>query len=405
MLASLLPRPLSCPRWPALLLLLGLLAALPAQAQRLDFQALGEQLAARGDALTSRYVPSDGLAASQGFSDLYLDGFERKGLEYQFGALDRRALLEIEAGFGRLISLAAREARPEDVRQAWLALRPQLLAAGQRVAARNATASPLAIAGQTGLILLREGIEALLVITALVTVLRRGGNADKVPAVWGGVMLALLASLGVAALLGMGRNVLGIPRETLEGLTVLSAAAVLAYVSCWLFARRDAARWQGYLTAQVDAAASTGSLLGISAAAFLAVFREGAETVLFVAALSRGTEDWSAVAAGAMAGCIGIGLLYVAMTRLSLKLPVGRLFAGMALLLLVLAFSFVAQGVTSLQVSGGLPSSQLGGMPTMPMAGINLSLEALLGYVALAGGLGVLWILERHRLAPGKADV
>jgi high-affinity iron transporter len=378
------------------LLIAALCTAWPAHAERVDYEGMAAQLVARGDALVANYKPAAGIAASQGFSDLYIEGFETRGLEYQLGSLDRNALTQAENAFSRLISLTARDAPTAEVRQAWHVLRPMLVEAGKRVAARNTQTSRAAVVFQAAIIVLREGSEAMLVLMALVAVLRRSGSADKAPAVWWGLGLALVASFGLAALLQEGGALMGLRRETLEGLTVLSAAVVLAYVSCWLLARRDARRWQTYLTAQIDAAANTGSLLGVGLTAFLAVFREGAETILFIAALSAGTEDWIAVALGCVLGVAGIVALYFALVRLSLRVPIGPMFTGMGLLLSLLAFSYVSQGVTSLQVSGVLPSTPILPAAAAQVPGLNLSIESIAAQTALTVFVVVIWLWQRH---------
>ncbi len=385
------------------LMIAALCTAWSARAERIDYEALAAELVARGDALAAGYRPAAGIAASQGFSDLYIEGFETRGLEYQLGSLDHDALAQAEGAFSRLIGLAAREAGSAEVQQAWRTLRPMLIEAGRLVAARNAGTGRAAIVAQAAIIVLREGSEAMLVLMALVAVLRRSGSADKAPAVWWGVAIALTASLGLAAVLQEGGALLGVRRETLEGLTVLSASVVLAYVSCWLLARRDARRWQRYLTAQIDAAAKTGSLLGVGLTAFLAVFREGAETLLFIAALSVGTEDWTAVALGCLLGGAGIAALYFALARLSLRVPIGPLFTAMGLLLSLLAFSFISQGITSLQVSGVLPSTPMFSVPTVRLPGLNLSVEAIAAQTALVVFVVAVWLWQRHVAAtPAK---
>jgi high-affinity iron transporter len=379
-----------------LLLIAALCTAWPARAERIDYEAVAAQLVAKGDALAKNYTPATGIAASQGFSDLYIEGFETRGLEYQLGSFDRDALTQTESAFSRLISLTAREAGSAEVQQAWQTLRPMLIEAGRRIAARNTQTSRAAIVAQAALIVLREGLEAMLVLMALVTVLRRSGRADKTPAVWWGLAAALAASLGLAAVLQEGGVLLNVRRETLEGLTVLSASVVLAYVSCWLLARRDARRWQTYLTAQIDAAANTGSLLGIGLTAFLAVFREGAETLLFIAALSMGTEDWTAVGLGGLIGGAGIAALYLALVRLSLRMPIGPMFTGMGLLLSLLALSFVSQGVTSLQVSGVLSFTPMLSVTTVRVPGFNLSVESIAAQTALTVFVVLVWLWQRH---------
>jgi len=119
------------------------------------------------------------------------------------------------------------------------------------------------LALQSFLVLLREGFEAILLIAALGAYLRRAGAADKLPVLYWGVSWALAASAVTNLLFSLFLERVGAARETLEGIVMLVAAAILFYVSYWLFANRKAARWQAYIRHQIDQALSRGSLLAL----------------------------------------------------------------------------------------------------------------------------------------------
>jgi high-affinity iron transporter len=379
-------------------LLLGA-ALLPFSVRAEGFAAVAERLAAEGDAAVAAYDPADGFAVADAVSGLYFDVFEASGMEAAVGARDGARKSHLESRFGEVIGLAGRSADKPAVEAAWAGLRAELVAEGKALDGTDAGFWSLML--QAFLILLREGFEAILVVTALVAYLRRIGAPDKVRVVYHGVGWALAASLLAAWLLAAVFEISGAGREALEGVVMLVAAGVLAYVSHWLLARRDAARWQHYIRGQIDAAVSRGSLFTLGFAAFLAVFREGAETVLFYQALAAQATDGTlplwigfAVAAVALAG------VYAALRNASQRLPLGLFFGATAVLLFVLAVSFAGGGILELQEAGWVGITPLAGWPRLPAIGLYPTLETVVAQLALAAlSLAGATLLLRRRAA------
>jgi high-affinity iron transporter len=170
-------------------------------------------------------------------------------------------------------------------------------------------------------------------------------------------------------------------REAIEGLTMLAAAGVLFYVSYWLLSKLEAQRWMAYLQRKIGKAEN---VWAIGAVAFLAVYREGVETVLFYEALTgigRPAPIWGGMAAGAvLLGAIGIAIF-----RFGLRLPLRPLFAVTGGLLYLMAFIFLGQGVHELQEAGWLPETAVGGAPRVSGLGIYPTLEAVFAQVVLVG--------------------
>ena len=131
------------------------------------------------------------------------------------------------------------------------------------------------------IIVLREGLEALLVVVALLSFVRQSGNADKGGYVWGGAVFGLGASivLGLIIHFTLGKAFSGEHRELMEGISGLFAAAMLLYVSYWLHSKASLGAWHKYISQRTTQALATGSLIGLGLLSFLAVFREGGETV------------------------------------------------------------------------------------------------------------------------------
>ena len=145
---------------------------------------------------------------------------------------------------------------------------------------------------QAAVILLREGLEAMLVIAALAGYLTKAGAAHRIQALYGGALAAVGASIIAAWLFAVLNS--GEHSDILEGIIILFAAALMLYVSGWLMVKQDPRGWQEYLAHKADTALSQDTVWAVGALAFLAVFREGAETVLFINALATAEGGWSA---------------------------------------------------------------------------------------------------------------
>jgi len=183
-------------------------------------------------------------------------------------------------------------------------------------------------------------------------------------------------------------------------IVLLAAAAVLFHVSFWLLSKREAAAWTAYVKGQVESAARSGRAWALGLAAFLAVFREGAETVLFYQALALSTPGQGpAMAGGFVVALLALVLLFLAMRHLSLKLPLGLFFGATAGLLFVLAVSFAGKGVLELQEGRWLPITPLDGWPKLEWLGLfptaeGMAAQALLVMPMLAA---LTWHVARRK--------
>lgn len=203
-------------------------------------------------------------------------------------------------------------------------------------------------------IVVREGFEAILIIIAVLSVLRRIGATHAVRWVHAGWIAAL--AFGVAAwfLSDFALRSTGLQRELLEGITSLFAVVILLYLGLWLHRRAQIGRWKSFIEDQVKAALTTERLFALTSISFLAVFREAIETVLFLLALSQegGAEGRKLMASGvAISIVFTIGLAWL-LVRLSHNLPLKVLFTAMSLLMIVLAVMLGGKGLHSLQETG-----------------------------------------------------
>jgi high-affinity iron transporter len=217
-----------------------------------------------------------------------------------------------------------------------------------------------------------------------------------------GVVAALGASVLTAVLLATFLREYAARREALEGVTMLVAAAVLFSVSYWLVSKIEVRKWHSFVNAQIRRAMTSRRAVALSAVAFLAVYREGFETVLFYAALfasARGAASGDlAILLGILLGLAVLGVVYYAIQRYGLRLPLKPFFAVTSALLYVMAFSFAGQGIAELQEGGYISATPLRGAPSLPALGIfpttqTLAIQLALT-LALIGALAWIFWLE-----------
>ncbi|WP_428608836.1 FTR1 family iron permease [Sedimenticola sp.] len=371
-----------------------------------DFQRIVAELTDQGDRLVAGYSAENGMDTADAFSGLYFDIFEGSGMEAAVGMRDPGLKSELESRFGKIIGLATRGRTQDEVATAWQQLSNQLrqVADAQQPPAVNFWG----LLVQAFLILLREGFEAMLVITALVAYLRRQEASNQVRVVYQGAFWALLASLVTAWLFSVVLQVSGAGREALEGVTMLLAAAVLFYVSYWLISKSEAARWQAFIHAQINNALSKGSAFALGLAAFLAVYREGAETVLFYQALSSESNgQWWPLLAGFGLAAAALLILFRVMQAASFRLPIGLFFTLTAVLLYYLAVTFAGNGVLELQEAGWVAITPVDGVARIGWLGVYPTVESLSAQLLLLIPLplAIAWWWTRRRRALAGARV
>jgi len=166
--------------------------------------------------------------------------------------------------------------------------------------------------------------------------------------------------------------------DMLEGITMLLAAAVLFFVSYWLVSKSEADKWQRYIRGKVHSALSNGRSVALAGAAFLAVYREGFETVLFYQAL-YGSAPAAAltITGGCVAGTIALLIVTVLFRRFQVRIPIRQFFFVTGLFLYVMAAIFAGQGVHELQDAGIIAVTPLDGVPTIALLGIYPTVQSL----------------------------
>jgi high-affinity iron transporter len=169
--------------------------------------------------------------------------------------------------------------------------------------------------------------------------------------------------------------------DTLEGVFQFLAAATLFYVSSWLTAKSQSDRWNRFISDKVQVAERSAlPALALGATAFLAVIREGAETIVFFQGLTAGATqglERHAIFAGIVAATLALGLVFWILTRAAYRVPLKPLFSVTSILLYALAVVFVGQGVGSWQEANVLPATFVEHVPQIPALGLFPTFESL----------------------------
>ena len=228
------------------------------------------------------------------------------------------------------------------------------------------------------LIILREGFEAILVVAAIAAYLNRSNRADLVRVVYLNALAAIAASVLTAIILQKIFKISGAQQEILEGLTMLLATVVLFFVSNWMFSKAQAQAWQHYIDDKVKAAATGGNALALGAAAFLAVYREGAETILFYQAMLAGAEGNSTMIwIGFAIGSVALVFVFLLVRYGSLRIPLKPFFLGTSILMYIMAIAFAGGGIKELQEGDLVGVTPLNVVPTIDLLGVYPTLQTL----------------------------
>ena len=234
------------------------------------------------------------------------------------------------------------------------------------------------------LIILREGFEAILVIGAVVAFLLKTGHRERLRSIWFGVAAALVASGATAVILVTVLSAMPASREVLEGLTMLVAVAVLFSVSYWLISKVEAAKWQQFIRGKVNAALEHGGGTALAFVAFLAVYREGAETALFYLALfNEPSRNGLPIALGILVGFGALAIVFTLFYRFGVRIPLRPFFATTSVLLYYMAFVFMGKGIRELQEGNLMTITVIPGFPHVEALGLFPSVETLLGQLLL----------------------
>lgn len=319
--------------------------------------------------IVAKYSPAAAQASKRAAADAFFT-FEGSDLDRELAARDPVFYRGLEGEWMKLMG-SMDSGAPVDIVRTQGEHVIELLGEGTRRA--EAAGS---VFFDSFLIILREGFEAILVVSALAAYLKRVGERDRLRYLYGGAASAVAASgllwLAARSVLDLG----GSSREALEGWTILVATGVLFWVSYWLVSKAEADHWQAFVRKQVEQAVGRGAMLGLAFLSFVVVFREGFETVLFyeaVAARAVGPGGQTMLLTGFLGGCATLTVLYVLLQFTGAKIPMRAFFTVTGALLYFMAFRFAGAGIRELQEAASLPQTAVAWIPD------SLALQQWLG--------------------------
>ncbi|NNG58793.1 FTR1 family protein [Sphingomonas paucimobilis] len=314
----------------------------------------------------------------------YLDGFEP--IEPTLTARDATLMGRIEGAMGEFRAAIDRGAPPNDLAEKAMVLGGLFDDAEAALAPDAATEASTFLGAFT--ILLREGLEALLIVVAMIAFLRKAERGEALRYVHGGWIGALVAGGITWAVATYAIGISGASRELTEGFGSLFAAVVLLSVGIWMHGKAQADQWQRYIREKMSRALSGGSGWFLFGLAFVVVYREVFETILFYAALSaQGNNAMLLAGAGTAIGLLGV--IAWAMLRYSRKLPIAQFFRYSSWLMAALTVVLAGKGVAGLQEAGLINIAPLADVPRLSMLGLFPTWQSVLAQLLMAVAIAV----------------
>ena len=310
--------------------------------------------------------------------DAYL-GYEK--LERGLSTKRKELGLRLESTFSRLRAEIKRKAELSHVEKIRKTIKTDLKEA-QNVLEEKVGFTGLFI--QSFSIIVREGFEAILIVAALIAFLIKSRNKDKVKIIYRGVIIGIVASFLTAYILHEVLSITMAKQELLEGWIMLVAVVVLFWVSYWLITKIETQKWQSYITGKMSQAVTTGNVFTLGLVAFLSVYREGFETVLFYKALylSAG-ESSGGIVPGFLAGCVCLAAIFYVINKLGIKVPIKWFFGFTSVLLYFMAFMFMGKGLHELQMGEALSLTAAKFAPEISWLGMYPTWETFIGQMIL----------------------
>ncbi|VAW58127.1 hypothetical protein MNBD_GAMMA11-716, partial [hydrothermal vent metagenome] len=339
------------------------------------------------DVITA-YASNDTKAAYAYAVEAYLEGFEL--VEQNINAFDKPLKLEIEVAMTGLRN-KIRNGESLQVIKDDIAFINEKLAIADELMDSNSLSGEAAFASAF-FILLREGLEALLIVAALAAFLVRTKRRDGLRYIHLGWISALASGLLTWWVSLSLISISGASREITEGVAAIVATLVLLYVGFWMHDKTSAAKWKKFIDDSMHKALTSGTLWTLTGLSFIAVYREAFETILFYQALWAQTNE-----AGKTMAMSGFGSAVAVLSivgwlimRYSVRLPLRQFFAVTGGLMFVLAIIFAGKGIAALQGAGLIISSPVSFF-RIDLLGIYPNLQGLLVQLGLIILAIILW--------------
>ena len=346
------------------------------------------------------YAAKDVAKAMSDAQDVYFDEFEASGMENKVGAIDVGLKTRIEGNFGEVVALMKAGVSVERLEQAADNLGANLDAALEKT---SGSSSPWALFVYALTIILREGFEALIIVAAVVAYLLKTGNEKRMSIVYSSLGVAVVLSFVMAWIMNLiFAGAAGQKREVMEGAVMLIAVGLLFYVGFWLLSNAGAKKWSKYIQSHVSESISAGSAKALWWTVFLAVFREGAETVLFYQALIFDAKDsagYSMIALGFVVGLIVLLVTYYVFKIFAIKIPIKPFFLVTSAIIFYMSIVFVGKGLMEFVEGKIFVPTKIEGFPTIEWLGIYPYYESLVPQAIMIAALIIGVIIMKNKQA------
>lgn len=394
---------------PALLILAAVLFAGAAPAGQ-TYSSWGEIAAGMRVCLDDAgkiYEAGDTEAAKNRVNDAYFGFYEKMGFERSvLSYISGKRASTVEYKFSYIKKLMTQGAPTSEVSGELALLNRWLREDANQLDGKEESAAGTFIASL--LILVREGFEAILVIAAIATYLVRSGNKEKTGIVYWSAIAAVIASVALAIGLQYAFELSGANQEILEGVAMLTAVVVLFFVSNWMISKAEAESWKHYIDGKVKTAVAGGSAFALGLAAFLAVFREGAETILFYQALVADTAThrdmiWYGMAVAAVI----LVVLFVVIRYGTVVIPMKPFFIGTSILLFIMSISFAGGGIKELQEADVVGVTPVSWISSVDILGIYPTVETLVpqAIMLVLAVISIVYAVRKSRRARAAAQM
>lgn len=331
----------------------------------------------------------------------YLDGVEP--IEMQIRANDASFVSELETQLTKM--RAAIEAEKDVKTISLLAQQSESKLLKAQDIIDNQTFSAWLTFTLSSTIILREGLEAFLVIITILGIIRSLKLAKASKYIHFGWISAIAS--GFLMWWGAGRlfSFSGAQREIMEGLIALFAVGILIYVGFWMHSKSEASKWQAFVKNKIQKITSRESLFGLAFLSFIVVFREAFESVLFLSALSSeaGSAHSGAFISGILVAFVLLAVLSLLVLKYSKKLPISQLFKYSAYIMALLAVVLMGKGIHALQEAGKIGVTSTPFNFRVDLLGLYPTWQSLVSQILILILLGVLWKIGNKPLAQKMA--
>ncbi|MXZ13129.1 MAG: c-type cytochrome [Candidatus Dadabacteria bacterium] len=313
--------------------------------------------------------------------DGYLGGFQK--IEPALVSKKRTLVLEVEKEMGFFRSWVMSDRDSSELRDLKASIEENLLESERILKGGSSLGKYLSFVNSFAIIL-REALEALLIIAAIIAALAHSGNRGMIRYVHYGWVVAIFAGFATWVAARTVIDISGARREIVEGVTSLLAAMVLFYVSYWLVSKADVKKWKEYVRSKTQGALTRRSGLTLAFVSFLAVYREAFETMLFYQALFYQTgSSMPHVVYGLVAGVAVVFVIAFLMYRFTLRIPLKYFFSFASIFLYLLCFILLGKGILEFQESGIISSTSADFIPYVDTLGIYPTYETAIPQAVL----------------------